>query len=243
MLKILQAEYIKQSHSFEKNIIWLTPILALIITTVLMAGIQYAFSEALWNWWYSLYYQIMLALICYLNIKREKKSKYFYLTSLPTSKSKLIIGKMLYISLLGLLSNLLVFIFTSIGGFIFTTTVPVSGALLTVLILTITSLWQIPLYLFLSIKFGLVITMLTSFILTVSGTVIASSNKWIYFVSAIPMRVLTPVLRIIPNGLHLQPGSSFDNYRVLLYGIPVSMIWSILFVLLFIIWYSKTEQR
>ena len=59
------------------------------------------------------------------------------------------------------------------GGAILTTSIPVIGAAITVVVLTITELWQIPLFLFLSEKFGMVVELMFCLFINVLGIIVA----------------------------------------------------------------------
>ena len=106
---------------------------------------------------YTLLLPGMIALFCYLSVAQEKKIKYYHLTTIPTDRSKLLLGKIIYIGCMILFSNVIVFAGASFGGFLLTTHVPVGGALIAVLFLTVSELWEIPVALFLSERFGMIV--------------------------------------------------------------------------------------
>lgn len=104
------------------------------------------------------------------------------------------------------------------------TSVPVVGAIITVPVLTLVQLWEIPLLLFLSERFGMITEIIACLFITVAGIVIAPTGKCIYLVSAIPMRVVCPLLHILPNGIRALAGDPLLDKSVILPGIPYSYL-------------------
>ena len=172
----------------------------------------------------------------------EKKS-YYNLMTLSTSKRKLMMGKIIYMGCVILVSDMMIFVGASFGGFLLTTCVPLGGALAAVLVLTISQLWEIPLLLFLSERFGMIVELLVCLVLTVGGVIIAPTGKWYFFVSSIPMRILCPLLHILPNGIRAEEGNPLLDAGVVFPGICISMIWFILATFLFLNWFDKREGK
>ena len=97
------------------------------------------------------------------------------------------------------------------------------------LLLSIVSLWEIPLYMFLSARFGMLATVLSSAVLSIAGTAgFAGTDFWWLCPSAVPSRLMCPVLGILPNGLPVPVESSLWNRGVILPGIMISVSWFIL---------------
>ena len=112
----------------------------------LTGGLEDAFPAGAWNWWYGTLLPGTLAVMCYLSIAKDKKNHYYNLKSLFISGKKLILGKILYIGLGLFTANIIIFVGATIGGAIFGTTIPVSGAVAAIALLTISYLWEIPVY-------------------------------------------------------------------------------------------------
>ena len=243
MLSILRAEYLKTKKSMGRVLVWAFPIIVFALAFVLTLGTTNAYAESVWNWWYTLLLPGMLAITCYLSITREKKTGYYHLMTLSASKRKLMMGKIIYMGCVILVSDMIIFAGASLGGFLLTTCVPTGGAAIAIAVLTISQLWEIPLLLFLSERFGLIVELLVCLFLTVSGIIIAPTEKWYLFVSAIPMRILCPLLHILPNGIRAEEGSPLLDMGVVLPGICLSIIWFILATILFINWFDKREGK
>lgn len=243
MFNIVKAEYLKTSRSMSLVLIWAFPMIVFALAFVLTLGMTNAYSESVWNWWYTLLLPGMLPIICYLSMVREKKTRYYNLVTLSTSKRKLMMGKIVYMGCVILVSNTIVFAGASLGGFLLTTGVPLDGAAIAVLVLTVTQLWEIPLFLFLSERFGMVVELLICLFLTVGGTIMAQTGKWYIFVSAIPMRILSPLLHILPNGIRAEADHPLLDMGVVFPGIFLSIIWFALTTILFLNWFDKREVK
>lgn len=243
MLNIVRAEHLKTRKSMGRALTWGFPMIVFVLAFVLTLGMTNAYAESVWNWWYTLLLPGMLAITCYLSIMREKRTGYYHLMTLPTGKRRLMIGKILYMGCVALASNILIFAGASLGGFLLATCVPLRGAAIGVVALTVSQLWEIPLFLFLSERFGMIVELLVCLFLTVGGTILASTGKWYFSASAIPMRILSPLLHILPNGLRAEEGSPFLDTGVVLPGICLSVIWFILAASLFLYWFDKREGR
>ena len=243
VLSIVRAEYLKTRKSMGRVLIWGFPIITFALAFVLTLGMTNAYAESVWNWWYTLLLPGMLAIICYLSITREKKTRYYHLMTLSTSKRKLMMGKIIYMGCVILVSDMMIFVGASFGGFLLTTCVPLGGALAAVLVLTISQLWEIPLFLFLSERFGMIVELLVCMLLTVGGIIIAPTGKWYFFVSSIPIRILCPLLHILPNGIRAEEGNPLLDMGVVLPGICISIIWFIVATFLFLNWFDKREGK
>lgn len=243
MLNIVRAEHLKTRKSMGRALTWGFPMIVFVLAFVLTLGMTNAYAESVWNWWYTLLLPGMLAITCYLSIMREKRTGYYHLMTLPTGKRRLMMGKILYMGCVALASNILIFAGASLGGFLLATCVPLRGAAIGVVALTVSQLWEIPLFLFLSERFGMIVELLVCLFLTVGGTILASTGKWYFFASAIPMRILSPLLHILPNGLRAEEGSPLLDAGVVLPGICLSVIWFILAAILFLYWFDKREGR
>lgn len=243
VINIVKAEYQKTKRSMRRRFIWAFPMITFVLAFVLTLGMTNVYAESVWNWWYTLLLPGMLAVICHLSMTQEKKANYYNLMTLSTSKRKLMLGKIIYMGCVVLTSNMIVFAGTSLGGFLLTTRVPLGGAAVAVWLLTAAQLWEIPVFLFLSERFGMIAELLIYLFLTVGGTMIAPTGKWYLLVSAIPMRILCPFLHILPNGIPTEAGNPLLDIGVVVPGICLSMIWFVFAAILFLNWFEKREVK
>lgn len=243
MFNIVRAEHLKTRRSMSLVLIWAFPLITLTLAFILTLGMTNAFAESAWNWWYTLLLPGMLAIVCYLSVMREKKTRYYNMVTLSVSRKKLMFGKIIYLGCVILLSNSIIFAGASLGGALLTTCVPAGKAAVAVFVLTVVQLWEIPLLLFLSERFGMVAELLICLFLTVVGTIIAPSGKWYFFVSAIPMRILCPLLHILPNGIRAEAGNPLLDTGVIFPGICISLAWFALATILFLNWFDRKEVK
>ena len=243
MVNIVKAEHQKAKRTMRQKFIWGFPLFTFVMAFIFTLGMTNAYAESVWNWWYTLLLPGMIALFCYLSVAQEKKIKYYHLTTLPTGRSQLLIGKIIYIGGMILASNMIVFAGASLGGFLLTTHVPVGEALMAVLFLTVSELWEIPVALFLSERFGMIVNLLVCLFITISGVLISQTGSWYVLVSAIPMRLMCPLLHILPNGLAAEAGNPFLNTGVIAPGICLSIIWFVLATFLFLKWFERREVK
>nr|WP_292164058.1 lantibiotic immunity ABC transporter MutE/EpiE family permease subunit [Butyrivibrio sp.] len=243
MTNIIKAEFLKQKRTMSSKLIFVFPIITLVMAFVLTTGMTNAYAESVWNWWYVLLLPGMIAIVSYLSIMREKKNGYYNIKTLPIEKRNLMLGKIAYLGILVLVSNTVLFAGATMGGAFLTTSVPVVGAAITVLVLSIVHLWQIPLFLFLSEKFGMVVELIACLFITVLGTIVAPSGKWFLFLSAVPMRIVTPLLHVLPNGLRAQAGDPLLNASVIFPGILIALVWFVVLTYLYLNWFEKREVK
>ncbi len=243
MTNIIKAEYLKQKRTMSSKIIFAFPMITLVMAFVLTSGMTNAYAESVWNWWYVLLLPGMIAIVSYLSIMREKKNGYYNIKTLPIEKRNLMLGKIAYLGILVLVSNAVLFAGAALGGAFLTTSVPVIGAAMTVVVLTITELWQIPLFLFLSEKFGMVVELIVCLLISMLGVSVAPSGKWFLFVSAISNRIVTPLLHILPNGMRAQAGDPLLSTSVIFPGILIALAHFVLLTYLYLNWFEKREVR
>ena len=243
MTNIIRAEFLKSKRTISGRLIFAFPVIALAMAFVLTAGMINSFSESAWNWWYTLLLPGMLAIICHLSLSREKKTGYYNFTTLTMDKRDLMLGKIAYLGILMLIANVIMFMGAFVGGRLLTTSVPLTGAAVSVIVLTIVQLWEIPLFLFLSERFGMIVEIMACLFITVLGIIVAPSGKWFLFVSAIPMRVVTPLLHVLPNGIRAEAGNPLLDLGVILPGMLISMLWFVLLTYLYLNWFEKREVK
>lgn len=243
MLNIVKAEYLKTRRTIGMKMVLVFPVIVFTMAYFFTIGMTNAYSESVWNWWYTLLLPGMLSVFSYLTVTREKKTRYYNLMTLATDRRKLMFGKIIFMVLITLVANVIVFAGATLGGILLSTSVPVGGAIAAVLILTIVQMWEIPFFLFLSERFGMITDLVVCLFISAAGTVIAATSKWFFFVSAIPMRLLCPLLHIMPNGLHAEVGDPMLNSSVILPGIVISLVWFILGTVLYLNWFNKREAK
>lgn len=244
MLKLVKAEHLKLHHTFGARL----PVIAPAFTLCLVLPWAYSMGSALfagvWNWWYTLLLPGMLAIACYLGMKKDKRISYYNLLFAPVPAKKCLMAKIVYTSI-GLLSaNFLIFSGTWLVGTLLGWSIPVAGSFCACLVLSVTYLWEIPLYCFLSARFGMFSVLFVAMALQIfSVPLIAGTAYWWVFPMAIPVRLMCPVLGILPNGLMVPEGSSLWDGSVLAPGILLSLLWFVLTAGLTCYWFERRVVR
>lgn len=244
MINIIKAEHLKMRRTFGKIIPLLAPGIILVIALLLTGGLGNTFPAGAWNWWYTIFLPDALAVACYLNIKQDKKVKYYNILLPDTPKQKSWTGKIIYCSLGLLYANIIILLGTLTGGALFGTTIPIWGGIAGAFLLSICYMWEVPLFLFLSAKFGVFASVFTAVILTVSGVVtIADSSIWWVYPASIPIRLMCPVLGILPNGLPVPTGSGLSDPAVIIPGIFLSLLWFVILTVVTSVWFQRREGK
>lgn len=243
MMRYVKSELQKLKRTFSLKLIWLAPLITLIFS---FGGGQ----NSAFYFWYTNFLPGALTIICSLVMLKDSKMKYHAVFSLPVNKSKVWIGKEM--------SCITLFLFMSIiflfGALILGLCMPESVSVKTVslslaqmssasVILFITLLWQIPLCLFLCAKFGMFATIIINMAACIiGGAEFAAGNMWA-FPYAISVRLMGPILRILPNGLPAPKGSQVLNTGVIIPGILISIILFIIISTASMIWFNKQEAK
>lgn len=238
MLNIVKAERLKMRHTFGKFLSVVFPVFTLLLVFWLMGGDSLFFAGA-WNFWYTLLLPAMLAVLCYLGIKKDERINYYNMLVTPVALEKCFVGKMIYYSVGLFLANFIIFVGTSVANALngYTTTL-VSGLCAAVL-LSFLYLWEIPFYMMLSYRFGMFADIFLCFLLSTGGTVIANSRLWWLCPSAVPARLMCPVLGILPNGLLVPDKSYLAATDVILPGILLSLLWFVLMAYLAVHFFKR----
>ena len=162
MINMIKAEHLKQKHSFQKILIWLAPTLTLLFAFVLMGGNYVQLGG--YNWWYMLILPGSMALIASFVINNDSKKKFHGLFSVVIDKNKIWYSKIILCTIYLSISCLIFFLEGTIWGYLFKNTISIKNSFLASVILFITYSWQIPLFMYISMKFNTGITIIISLI-------------------------------------------------------------------------------
>ncbi len=144
MGNIIKAEHLKFKRTFGKFLPVIAPLVTLLLALVFTGGLANVFPAGTWNWWYATLLPGTLAVICYLSVAKDRKNHYYNLKSLAVPGWKLMLGKILYLASGLLAANVMIFFGATIGGAILGSTIPVGGAAMATILLTLSYLWEIP---------------------------------------------------------------------------------------------------
>jgi lantibiotic protection ABC transporter MutE/EpiE family permease subunit len=239
-MRLFLSEMIKTKRTFTLHLLWIAPLIPLLC----------AYSGGMFSglyFWYCAFLPGALTLMCALIMQKDKKMNYRALLSLPFAKSKLWLGKIASGSVLLLLANLVFFALIFFWGLI--PPYHIYGYVPTLTLLAVTGLlflsflWQVPLCLFLSAKFGLFVTVLLNMVANIGGgAAFANLHIWA-FPYAIPYCAVGPVLKILPNGLKPDAGSYFLNAGHILPEILTAVALFIVLTAVTTLWFQKQEAK
>lgn len=213
-MRLYRAENLKFRHTVTGKL-W---ILMQTLTLLLAYGISRGNGiSSAYNWWYTLMLPGMVTLSACMIGEKDRKGKNRAVLSLPSSPGKVWDAKILVGMKTLLLANLL-------------------GAAAT--------LWQIPLCLWMSQKWGFLPALILNMILNGSGPLAAVTPYWILDPWAILPRLMTGIIGILPNGLPAMPGSmtytpGITDNSVIIPGVMVMIAWLAVLWGLSRFWYER----
>ncbi len=241
MLNYIKAENLKCRRTFGKKNTYIAPITVLLL----------AFLSPLWyqacafNWWYLLILPGFIALSCYfVHQKEEKKLNYRAVFSLPIDLRKIWIAKNIMISMNLFIACVVLLIGINLVGIFFSRAhnIPVLNAVIATIIMVITSLWQIPLCLFLSKKLGafgvILINVGAGVIFSIS---MVSKSLWWLCPYTWTTRLMCPILGVLPSGLFAEPGDPLLNPNAIPIGIGMAILLFIILMLITTNWFKNQE--
>ncbi len=222
MYLLIKAELLKQKHSFHKKLVWLAPVITILLAFVLMGG-RYIQSGS-YNWWYTFILPGALTMISSFIIVNEQKRKFHGLFSDLVDIKKLWYSKILVCTMYLGLTCLIFFGVITVSGFLFGSQISIIDSFIASILLFILFSWQIPLWMYLSIKINMIFSVVLSIICNFGIAVIfaVKSIWWIPF--AIPARVMCHVIGVLPNGLNVEADSFLFNGEAIPMGICINVV-------------------
>ena len=221
MKSIIKAELLKQKHTFHNKLVWFAPIITILIAFLLMGGAYV--EKGAYNWWYILILPGTVTMISSFIIVNEKKRKFNGLFTILIDIKKLWYGKIIVSTIYLALTCLTFFFSITISGVILGREISIINSLTASILLFVLFLWQIPLWMFMSMKINTGFSVILSVILNFGFAAICAIGSlwWIPF--AIPARAMVTILGIMPNGLNVESGSNLINTNIIPIGIIISL--------------------
>lgn len=221
MISMIKAELLKQRHTFQKRLVWIAPIITIVIANILM-GKEYVQSAA-YNWWYVLILPGTLTMMSSFLIVNEEKRKFHGMFNILIDVKKLWYSKIIICTLYLALTCTVFWVGITILGFIFGNEISIFNSFVASILLFILFLWQIPLWMYLSMKKNTVFSMILSIICNFGIAVLCAvkSMWWIPF--AIPARIMISVIGVLPNGLKAEYGNALMHGGVIPVGMAITV--------------------
>lgn len=239
-MRYLQAENLKFRRTFSKKLVWLFPVFTVLLS--ILSGNFFQLSAL--NWWYTTMLPGVLTILCALADQKDgKKLGYRTIYALPVSLKKAWRAKVCIAGLYSAASTLVLVAATLLFGLLLLSDpLPAWRVLAGGVLMIVTTLWQIPLCLFLSRKIGVVGTVFLNTVLAIFlGVLCSTKTFWWICPYSWSVRLMTPVLGILPNGLVAQSGDPLLNPSAVPVGVALSLV--LLAVLLIVTerWFRNRE--
>lgn len=246
MLNYIKSENLKYKNTFSRKLLFIAPLFFMIYAFYAVKNLESQenyFMQMVFNWWPLIFIPLGSALLCSLSSEKEKKSgNYNVLLSNNLSMCKVWLSKISIIAFYTLISSLILVLVVVLYGLLAPNIIVSFGnALYASIIIWITSLGLIPIYLFISTRFGMILSIGTSFIFSLIGVGFADKPVWVFIPWSWALRLMSPIIGVHPNGVALNPGNPLLDYSVVPIGVIVSLLFFITTVLLTSIWFSKRE--
>lgn len=243
MINYIKAENLKLKRTFTKKLVVIMPLISLLIA--LLSPIWYEINA--FNWWYTIILPGYIALLSFLvHQKEEKKLNYTGVMCLHVDLKKVWMSKVLLLAKFIFISCIILSLGILPGGVIFpiTNTIPAISIIIAGFVIAITSVWQIPLCLFIAKKAGILPTI---FINTLFGIVLnlftVDKGIWIACPYSFTSRLMAPILGILPNGTLGKANSPLLNTNVIFPGVVLSIILFLILTFITSYWFSNQEVK
>ncbi len=239
MLNMIKAENLKQKRTFQKVLIWLAPTITLLLAFAMVGGTNLQVGG--YNWWYVFILPAGMALICALVINNDSTRKFHGLFSVIVDKDKIWYSKIILCTIYLLVTCLIFFVEISLVGFLFGNTIAVKDSFIASVTLFVTCAWQIPLFMYIAMKFKVGITVLISLICNfgIAAVCAVKSIWWIPF--AIPARLMCYIIGILPNGLIVEAGTYEFSIGVVVIGLVITVALYVVVSVLTGRWFKEQE--
>lgn len=240
MIEYYMAEKLKNRHTSAGKLVWIMPLLVVFLAGGLTGDY---FTIDCYNWWYTTLFPGMTAFLCATIGERDKKLGNRAIWTLPADLGAVWDGKVLVgircmgISLLvlGGMTLSVSFLLEQVFRCVFRVSLTPGQQVLAVLVLFITSLWQIPFCLFLQQVIGtipMVLLHVGSF--TLCDVILALKPYFMILPGGIPARMMCLILKILPNGLVAEPGSmTYTPELMEWWGLPMGILAAVLWFFIF----------
>ena len=242
MGRYLIAENLKFKRTFLRKLLWIVPLFNICISFFMNP--QYL-STTTFNLWAVIFMPLMIALICGLMDQKEKKaSNYNSVFLLPINLKIIWYTKISLIGIYTFFSLIIFVVFMFILSFVIPSFITINSTFLfAVVTLWISTLWQIPVCLFLAKKFGFIIPMIINCLGSFSVIFMAAGHFWWLSPWNFSTRMMSPIMHVHPNGTILESGSSLLDYQVVPIGLILSAILFLVCMYITSSLFSENKER
>lgn len=242
MLNCIISEHMKFTRTFIKKLAIIAPIFTILVAALLQFGTAYI-EQGSYSYWYTIIFPGILPLICAGIIKKDsKKLKNRAILCLPFDPTEAWISKIVICIWFSFLSCITFFIVITFAKFSRINGIPILNSIEASLLIFITTLWQIPLCLFITDKLGTVSALLINFIFTIIGVYFAPSLGIVFPYSTTSL-LMCSVINVLPSGLPVPANSPLKNSSVILPGVVITVTIFIVLSILTSLWFRKKEAK
>jgi ABC-2 type transport system permease protein len=252
MMNIVASERLKYKRSFAKKFALAAPLFFVLYGAVIrfllpdQSNLPWKLLlSMIFNWWPVLFIPMGTALLCTLAENREKKAgNYRSLCSNNISIPKLWVSKILVIGYYMLASSV-VLIFAAVAAGLLTAggDVPLADIVGSSLLIWLVSLGLVPVHLFAAARFGAFGGLASGIAGIVAGVLAADRPFWIAVPWSWPIRLMSPMIGVHPNGVLLDPGDPLLDPSVIPAGIAASLLFLAAGSALTAHWFAGREVR
>ena len=245
MIKYILAENLKYKRTFLKKLLVIAPSITILLAFFLM---PLYFSSCAYNWWYVILMPATFSLIpSMMQNYEKKKSLCMAIYSLDISLKRVWFAKVLvtiyYVTITAFLHMLLVYMGQILLHKQLCSTYGINVLILATLVLIITSIWQIPLCLFLAKKFGFIVSITGNAIIGIIFGILFADGKYSFLCPySWGMRAMISILKILPNGAMAESQDIPMLYSCIIPSI-LSIALCLLFSLILTTCFSKQEAK
>lgn len=223
MKRMIQAELLKMRHSTMGKMTWLVPVAAVVLGYIISQMGLYA-QQFTYNIWYGTFYPCLIPLMCAMNMRCEIRLHYQTMLTFPVFGAGQWTAKCVAVALRLLFAQVIFWALVSLLGMVFISAVPAGLGGAGMLVVWAASLWQIPLYLMLASKVGMILSVILGFLAAFFSFSVVEKEGFFLFPFSIADRLMCPVLRIRPNGLLLESGDALLNGSVFIPGMGMVIL-------------------
>lgn len=232
MARYFKAEVLKLQHNHLVRSIWLFPLIGILVALGFSAlggtEILKLSDETIINHWSIIWINALIATLAGTIDRNEKKStRYMIYSGRAVSLSSIELTRIGLIAVMSLISTFIVSVALILNSLWLDTPsiTSLGNCLLAMVVIWLTTLWQIPFCLWMSRKTIIYIPIiLNTLVPLLMGTSIATTDGWLIFPYSWDLRILMPITRMHINGIPLPANSTFLSSQSIPMGLILSLI-------------------
>ncbi|MDF7641111.1 ABC transporter permease [Bifidobacterium sp. ESL0784] len=245
--RILKSENLKSRRSPCLKLALIMP-LPLVFLGLLMAVStpKALMATYAWNYWVFLLCPIMLVLVCSTTANLDRKQRLRTVLALPINPARIWLAKCCRVVMLLVLSNLVVWVLTTVFGSAYGLQVPKPlQGLAAVFCSTVMLSCMIPVSLWLTTSLGNLAGIAIPFLIELVGSVLAGGiSVWWLVPPCGIMRVIAPLIGVLPDGSPITAGDPLNSFGLFNW---LALLMALLIVAVLIAltagWFSRRETK